>query len=218
MRRRFGLALLCCCFLLSGTGPPARASLSTGAPPSPAMCRGRSSTATSIWKCPSGRRANRSVAAQGPAASAGPRTENPDRQPPGRHPSPCAVRSLQRRRAVGSRPRPDELATGHRQNLSCDPSVRAAIRSPTPTGRRPPQNELEIVTANMETFGLPNPIALFFHGQANRDRSTMQLPTKLARELLGFSDTVGNVSDFRLNWSASRPLKSGSPRPCSRSR
>ncbi len=79
-----------------------------------------------------------------------------------------------------------------------------------PNGQTPPQNELEIVAANMETFGLPNPIAQFFHGKQIQVGQRVQLPTKLARELLGFSDTVGNISDFQLQLLRIRPLENES--------
>jgi len=79
-----------------------------------------------------------------------------------------------------------------------------------PNGQTPPAEELQIVTSNMETFGLPNPISLYFDGKQIEVGQTVQLPTQLARELLGFSDTVDNVSDFRLKLVGIRPLENNS--------
>ncbi len=78
-----------------------------------------------------------------------------------------------------------------------------------PDGRTPPADELELVTSNMETFGLPNPIAVYFDGKQMTVGQTIQLPAKLARELLGFSETVGNISEFQLQLVETRRLDSG---------
>jgi hypothetical protein len=78
-----------------------------------------------------------------------------------------------------------------------------------PDGQIPPDVEREIVFANMETFGLPNPIALYFDGRQVEVGQQVQLPVELARELLGFSETVGNISDFQLRLLETRPLANG---------
>ncbi len=67
-----------------------------------------------------------------------------------------------------------------------------------PDGSAPPAEELDVVMGNMETFGLPNPIAEFFHGKKVRVGETLKLPTHLAQELLGFAETPGGVSGFQL--------------------
>ena len=73
------------------------------------------------------------------------------------------------------------------------------------------------MTTNMETFGLPNPIALYFDGKQVVVGQTVELPAKLARELLGFSESVGNISQFQLRLIETRAGQRHA-RPCSRSR
>ncbi|MCA9196811.1 MAG: hypothetical protein KDA87_04705 [Planctomycetales bacterium] len=65
-------------------------------------------------------------------------------------------------------------------------------------GQTPPAEELEIIKGNLDTFGLPNPIANFFDGKQLKVGDTVSLPTELARELLGFSDSVGDVTDLAM--------------------
>ena len=63
-------------------------------------------------------------------------------------------------------------------------------------GEPPSDEELAIVMQNMESFGLPNPIANFFGQRTMKVNETIKLPSKVARELLGFPDTVRNITDF----------------------
>lgn len=65
-------------------------------------------------------------------------------------------------------------------------------------GQLPPPEELEIIRANMQTFGLPNPLADFFDGRSIRIGETVSLPAEVARELLGVTGTVGDIKRFRL--------------------
>lgn len=74
-----------------------------------------------------------------------------------------------------------------------------------PDGAAPPADELEMVMSNMETFGLPNPIAEFFHGKKVRVGETLKLPAHLAQELLGFAETPGGASGFQLKLQEVRP-------------
>jgi hypothetical protein len=74
-----------------------------------------------------------------------------------------------------------------------------------PDGSEPPEEERLIVQENMETFGLPNPIATFFDGKPVRIGQTLQLPTELARDLLGFTATGNTVSQFGLKLVEVRP-------------
>ena len=67
-----------------------------------------------------------------------------------------------------------------------------------PDGKAPAAEEVEIVRSNMEAFGLPNPIAEFFHGKKVRVGESLTLPSDLARELLGFAEAPGTVSSFQL--------------------
>ena len=74
-----------------------------------------------------------------------------------------------------------------------------------PDGSQPSEEERLIVQENMDTFGLPNPIATFFDGKPVRVGQTLQLPTELARDLLGFAATGDTVSQFGLKLVEVRP-------------
>ena len=74
-------------------------------------------------------------------------------------------------------------------------------------GQRPPEEELAITRANLETFGLPNPIASFFHNREMTVGEEVKLPIELAKELLGFQDTVGNVSALKMKLVALRDIR-----------
>ena len=65
-------------------------------------------------------------------------------------------------------------------------------------GKTPPEEERLIVASNLDAFGLPNPIAKFFNGKTIHVGDTIQLPIELAKELLGFDDTVGDISDLSM--------------------
>jgi len=80
-----------------------------------------------------------------------------------------------------------------------------------PDGATPPAEELAIVTDNMSSFGLPNPITQFFEGRRVQVGETLELPTELARELLGFAETADAVSKFQLKLAAVRPGRNGQP-------
>ena len=67
-------------------------------------------------------------------------------------------------------------------------------------GQTPPPEELEIIKANLDTFGLPNPIANYFDGKQLSVGDTVSLPTELARELLGFTDSVGDVTQLEMQF------------------
>lgn len=76
-----------------------------------------------------------------------------------------------------------------------------------PNGTEPPALEKEIVRQNMESFGLPNPIANFFDKRQIRAGETVRLPTEVARELLGFPDTVKNITQFQLRLSEVKKIE-----------
>jgi hypothetical protein len=67
-------------------------------------------------------------------------------------------------------------------------------------GRVPAPDELQIVAANMETLGRPNPIGLFLHQRTIAPGERLQLPADLAADLIGFrgAPSVGDVRDFRM--------------------
>ena len=80
-----------------------------------------------------------------------------------------------------------------------------------PDGTSPPEIETAIVTQNMESFGLPNPIANFFHERKMQIGETIQLPNQIARELLGFPDTVQNITQFQLRLTETKTVRG---KPC----
>ncbi len=80
-----------------------------------------------------------------------------------------------------------------------------------PDGSAPPPEELAIVTDNMATFGMPNPIAEFFNGKTIRVGDKLELPAALARELLGFAETANSVSDFRMRLASIRRAQGNQP-------
>ena len=67
-----------------------------------------------------------------------------------------------------------------------------------PDGSEPSEAELAIVTGNMGSFGLPNPIAEFFHGKSVTVGQQLELPVELARDLVGFAETGNTVSSFEM--------------------
>ncbi len=74
-------------------------------------------------------------------------------------------------------------------------------------GEPPSDEELAIVMQNMESFGLPNPIANFFGQRTMKVNETIKLPSKVARELLGFPDTVRNITEFHLRLRETRDVQ-----------
>ena len=65
-------------------------------------------------------------------------------------------------------------------------------------GNVPPPEELMIVRSNLEAFGLPNPIANYFAGKTIRVGQTVELPIEIAKELLGFQETLGDVTGLKM--------------------
>lgn len=67
-------------------------------------------------------------------------------------------------------------------------------------GRVPAAEELQIVEANMEALGRPNPIGLFLHQRTITPGERLQLPAELATDLIGMrgAESVGDVRRFRM--------------------
>lgn len=80
-----------------------------------------------------------------------------------------------------------------------------ALQITYPDGTQPPEEEVVVVQQSMSSFGLPNPLSKFFDGRRVRVGEELELPTELARDLLGFANTQGNVSAFSLKLSEVRP-------------
>lgn len=76
-------------------------------------------------------------------------------------------------------------------------------------GQTPPANELALLRANLEAFGLPNPIATYFDGRTMHVGETVDLPLELAQELLGFQEGVGNISSLKMKLSKIINTKAG---------
>ena len=62
-----------------------------------------------------------------------------------------------------------------------------------------------VVRESMASFGLPNPLSKFFDGRSIRVGQELKLPAELARDLLGFANTGGNISEFSLKLTEIRP-------------
>ncbi|MCA9212730.1 MAG: hypothetical protein KDB27_06690 [Planctomycetales bacterium] len=87
--------------------------------------------------------------------------------------------------------------------------VGEALSIKTLDGQTPPANELALLKANLEAFGLPNPIATFFDGKSMKVGQSVDLPIELAKELLGFQDGVGNVTSLKMTLTKILDTKSG---------
>jgi hypothetical protein len=65
-------------------------------------------------------------------------------------------------------------------------------------GGKPSEEEVAIVTANMDAIGRPNPLARFFAGRSVAVGEALKLPEPLARDLFGLDDGLGRVSGFSM--------------------
>ena len=65
-------------------------------------------------------------------------------------------------------------------------------------GNIPPLEEYKIVAEHMQTLGKPNPLAKFLLGRQFAVGDRIELPKKLAEELLGLGDSFGEVQAFEL--------------------
>jgi len=65
-------------------------------------------------------------------------------------------------------------------------------------GSIPPLDQYQIVLANMQTLGQPNPLARFLLGHTFTRGERIVLPQSLAEQLLGLSEPFGKVRRFEL--------------------
>ncbi len=107
---------------------------------------------------------------------------------------------------VGETPPADQPVTGKVYRVT---RVGEELQIRYPDGATPPGEELAVVRANMQTFGLPNPIATYFDGRKVQIGQSLQLPAELARQLLGFPETVQNVTHFGMKLVDVRPGANG---------
>lgn len=73
-------------------------------------------------------------------------------------------------------------------------------------GETPDADELAIVTHDLESLGRPNLIGQFLHDKSFAVGQKIELPNELAKELLGFTDTVGEVTRFELTFSGVKKM------------
>jgi len=78
-------------------------------------------------------------------------------------------------------------------------------------GLIPPQKEFEIVANSMQMLGRPNPLAKFLVGRTVEVGDRLQLPEKIAEQLLGLGDHFGKVKKFELQLQA---LQTIDDQPC----
>jgi hypothetical protein len=65
-------------------------------------------------------------------------------------------------------------------------------------GERPPSDELEIVSQQMQMVGRPNPLAEFLAGRTISVGEKLELPNEVARQIFNWGDRLGEVSKFTL--------------------
>lgn len=65
-------------------------------------------------------------------------------------------------------------------------------------GSRPPNEEQKIVRANLDGIGRPNSLARFFDGRTMAVGESIKLPNELASELIGFAESIGQVTRFEM--------------------
>ena len=78
-------------------------------------------------------------------------------------------------------------------------------------GETPTVEELRIVEQNMVGLGRPNPLSSFLAGKTFRLGETVSLPEALARDLLGMSDTLGEIERVEITL---REMRAVHGRPC----
>jgi hypothetical protein len=65
-------------------------------------------------------------------------------------------------------------------------------------GNRPPNDEYEIVSQQMQMIGKPNPLAEFLAGRTIAVGETIELPNEVASQIFNLGDRFGKVSRFSL--------------------
>lgn len=72
------------------------------------------------------------------------------------------------------------------------------IHVQTALGEIPSEEEFKLVAENMDTLGRPNPLAGYLAGKSVAIGDRLALPVEVARQLLGASDQLGDVTRFEL--------------------
>jgi hypothetical protein len=80
------------------------------------------------------------------------------------------------------------------------------LRITDPAGQPPPPEELALLEAGLQGFGLPNPLADFLDGRQLRVGQTVELPAEVAAELLGIAPSVGEVQRFSMRLTGTRQV------------
>jgi hypothetical protein len=65
-------------------------------------------------------------------------------------------------------------------------------------GERPPTEELEIVSQQMQMVGRPNPLAQFLAGRTIAVGEKLELPSEVAKQIFNLGDRLGKVTKFTL--------------------
>ncbi len=75
------------------------------------------------------------------------------------------------------------------------------------SGQTPPEAELQIVKDHLQFLGRPNPLVTFFANRSFKIGQRVKVPVQLAKELLGFGNTVGHVDTFGMTLSEVRTIE-----------
>jgi hypothetical protein len=65
-------------------------------------------------------------------------------------------------------------------------------------GKTPPDEERQIVANNMDAIGRPSALGKFLNGRTIRVSQSVEVPSDVANQLLGFDDAVGKVTKFEM--------------------
>jgi hypothetical protein len=65
-------------------------------------------------------------------------------------------------------------------------------------GERPPSDEYEIVSQQMQMVGRPNPLAEFLAGRTVSVGEKLEVPIDVAKQIFNWGDSLGKVTKFTL--------------------
>lgn len=99
----------------------------------------------------------------------------------------------------------DQPVAGKSYHVSRPPNAELIVTNDQ--GQTPPDGELTIVKASMESIGRSNPLAKFLNGRSVAIGQTLRLPPELAKELLKGGDGVGEINSVILTLTSIQTLE-----------